>query len=124
MLADLPLDILVLISKLDSEVGRQLHLTVKRLFESTKDVNKQEWYRVNGDSVSYIRVGDELKLHSFNDEPFVLDQENKHELRRELNFNVDLGSLVWFQLGQTHRDRDLPAVISPDGSRIWYRNGQ
>ncbi len=35
------------------------------------------------------------------------------------------GDVEWINSeGQIHRDYDLPAIESPDGSKAWYRNGQ
>ena len=33
-------------------------------------------------------------------------------------------SKMWYKNGQRRRDNDLPAVIWPDGSKEWYKNGQ
>jgi len=33
------------------------------------------------------------------------------------------GTELWYQNGQLHREKDLPAIVCTDGHRAWYRNG-
>jgi len=33
------------------------------------------------------------------------------------------GTLIWMKYGKIHRDRDLPAIITPTGNRYWVKHG-
>ena len=51
---------------------------------------------------------DNGELHSFNDEPAVIDSD---------------GTKFWYTNGKRHRGNDLPATIHSNGSQFWYMNG-
>ena len=141
MLDLLPLDVLVVISKLDCRVGRALHLAIRRLVDFTREVGKTTWYRVDRNLNTYIRMGDELRLHSFDDEPAVvwafslqewyqdwfLDWYNNGIIQKPDDQSTLVSQIrgqAWYRCGQRHRDHDQPAVVRSDNHMEWYRNGR
>ena len=52
-------------------------------------------------------------------DPEALEVEADGEIKRVF----EDGSIVWTKDGHRHRGFDLPAFISSDGSKYWYKNG-
>ena len=150
MLQDLPLEILIEICLYDYQVGFKLHQTIKKLFLNSK-IHKEKfpsenWYRIFQDNLTYIRINNQLKIHSFNDQPFIVTKDNQRLFRRE-NLLTRINAKIWFKFGLVHRDNDqpayiddfeqvwwqfskihrnndLPANITVEGDNIWYQNGR
>ena len=148
MLQELPLEILIEICLYDFQIGFKLHQTIKKLFLNS-DIHKnhfpsENWYRISQDNLTYIRINNQLKLHSFNDQPFVVTDINRTKIEdgkittkvsgkiwfkfglvhrgNDLPAYIDDEEKVWWKFGQIHRDKDLPAVITLYG-KYWYKNG-
>lgn len=49
--------------------------------------------------------------------------EKQRRPKEEEVHEDDDGSITWRKNGLLHRENDLPAVIRPDGTRMWYRRG-
>lgn len=73
--------------------------------------------------------------HSFNDEPAIIDYENKESYKQwfhngKCHRDNDQPAIVylemkeWFHHGKVHRDNDEPAIIGPDGYKEWYNHGK
>ena len=150
MLQELPLEILIEICLYDYHIGFKLHQTIKKLFLNSpihkEKSSSENWYRIFQDNLTYIRINNQLKLHSFNDQPFVVTDINRTKIEdgkittkvsgkiwfkfglvhrgNDLPAYIDNEEKVWWKFGQIHRDNDLPADITANGNHIWYRNNQ
>ena len=126
MLQDLPLEILVEICLYDFQIGFKLHQTIKKLFLNS-DIHKnhfpsENWYRISQDDLTYIRINNELKLHSFDDQPFIVTDINRKKIESE-KVETKINGKIWFKFGLVHRDNDQPAYID-DNEQVWWKFGQ
>lgn len=53
----------------------------------------------------------------------LVDEANQDDMGRLLGYYIYVGSEVWFEDGEVHRE-DGPAVTVPDGVERWYIHGK
>ena len=74
------------------------------------------------------------KLHSFGDQPAVINvtnytvrynnfHNNTHRVFAIYTKEIRQKYNAWYRYGKLHRDNDLPAIIHTNGSKEWYQNG-
>ena len=121
MLTSLPLDLLIFICRYDSDIGRTLHLTIKKLYLHTKNIKKEEWYKTIHQDYSCILINSNPKLHSFNDQSIeIRNRIPNYICDREIYYY----GKYWFKYGKIYRDNDKPAIIYFNGGQMWYHNDQ
>lgn len=99
------------------------------IFESQRYVNFNPPVNLSDEELNQYREEYKQRL----DNVGYTRVNNREEWRNELGAlhrDNDLPALIlpdgtqmWYQNGQLDRDNDLPAIIEADGTKKWYRNG-